>query len=225
MYNINKFQKMRNREEPVVESPASGRTRRFRFACRVLATVFLLLGVARLANGAVMTADPILASTYFQCVEDCRIRTWPERYLGSEHARDRARARGATREAIAARLEDPSARGLLIAAEFARALPFAIMLLALAVAMRQMAARGLTGSTVRWLRRSAAAAIFWTLAQPLEQSLQWTAFSTILVGWETTHVTIGSEMLWPLLLAVLAWLSLRMLHEAVAIKEELGEYV
>ena len=201
------------------------RADRFRRHCRVLAALLLLVGLLRLTLSFTPLFDPLLAWPQTGC-DPCSSQRDPVTLLEPEEARKVAWQTPGSEQRILVHLERPGVRVSLFAAELARALPFALLLLSLAAALRSLAAGGFTPDAVRWLRRAALASILWVLAQPMAQSIRLTTFSPITRGDEVTHIVVNAnELFWPMLLSFAAWTFARALEQAAFLQQELEEYV
>jgi hypothetical protein len=115
---------------------------------------------------------------------------------------------------------------MLFAAAAIRAAPFFIMFAAVAAALRSLAASGFSPAAVRWLGRSAAGALAWTLAAPVAESIRWTAFAPVTGSAEVVHVVFSAgELLLGVLMAGAVWISMRALEGALALQRDLEDYV
>jgi hypothetical protein len=201
------------------------RTRRFRIICNVLATLFVLVGAAHLATAFVPLADPLLSRAVISC-DPCRIEKDPVFLIEPETRRRDAWRTPGMAERISRRAEQPTVRLMLFAAEAVRGVPFFVMFLALAMGLRSFGSSGFSAGAVRWLKRSAAAAIVWTLAQPLSQSIRWTAFAPVTDREGVVHIVFGgSALLWGVLIAGAVWISVRALEAALVLQQDLEDYV
>jgi hypothetical protein len=201
------------------------RAKRFRWACYALAALFLAIGTARLATSALPLIDPLLTTARYAC-DPCVVRTDPVRLIEPEAARERAWRTPGTEERILDRIGAPDVKLMLFVAQTVRAIPFFLMFLALAMALRGFARTGFNPASVRWIRRAALAAVAWTLAQPVSMSIRWTAFSPITHGRELRHVVLGGEdLVLGILIAGAAWVVAWALEEALVMQRDLEEYV
>lgn len=201
------------------------RSRRFTLVCRLLAVLFTLVALARVATAAAPLWDPLFSLPPRGCV-DCGLRKDPILLLEPEVEWKEAWQTPGTEQRILELVERPSVRRMLFAAEAARAVPFFLMFTALALALRSMASAGFNSRAVRWLRHSALASIVWTLAHPVAQSIRWTAFSPITHGGPVKHMVLDlSHLLWPALLSAAVWVCVWALEEAIALQQDLDEYV
>lgn len=208
-------------EEPVRPS----RARRFRLLCYALAAAFLTIGFIRLAASALPLIDPLLTTAQYEC-DPCGIRTDPVQLLEPEAARQKAWRTPGSAERIVERIRLPEVKLMLFAAQAVRAVPFFVLFLGLALALRSFARTGFGSTGVRWIRRAALGAVAWTLAQPVSMSIRWTAFSPVTHGRELRHIVIGSEeLIVGILIAGAAWVVLWALEEALALQRDLEGYV
>ena len=200
------------------------RARRFRLVCHGLAVLFLAIGLARLVTSVLPLVDPVLTTARIEC-DPCTIRTDPVLLLAPGMARQEGWRTGA-QERIVERVGRPDVRLMLFSAQALRAIPFFVMFLALALALRSFARSGFNAAAVRWLRRAALGAVGWTLAQPVSMSIRWTALSPITHGRDLTHVVFdGNELVVGMLIAGAVWVAVWVLEEAVVMKRDLEEYV
>jgi hypothetical protein len=207
------------------ETPRPSRARRFRLVCYTLAATFLAIGGMRLATSALPLIDPLLVTAQFQC-DPCEIRTDPVLLLEPEAARRKAWRTPGSEERIVERIRRTDIRLMLFAGQAVRAVPFFVLFLGLAMALRSLARSGFSLAGVRWIRRAALGAIGWTLAQPVSTSIRRTAFSPITHGQELNHIVVGSEQLIVgILIAGAAWVVVWALEEALAMQRDLEEYV
>ncbi len=193
--------------------------------CRILAALFLVSAVVRLAVSFVPLANPLLSLPQAGC-EECSFRRDPVTLLEPQLARKLAWQTPGSEQRIVEQLGKAEVRLMLFAANLARAIPFFLLFIALAMALRSFAAGGFNSGAVRWLRRSALASIGWAVAQPVSESIRQTAFSPVTHGQELTHLVLDlNSVLWPVLLSLAVWVCVWALEEAVAIQQDLEEYV
>ena len=192
---------------------------RFRRVCRAVFLLLIIIVLVRIAAAAVSPPSPLAASPVWGC-DICELRrdivvsTPPQ---VERQALDRS---------IVAHLGVPEVRSTLAAAQAIQLLPFVAVFFGLAMAFRSMASGGLAGPALRWLRRSAFATIFLILAEPVAQSMRWTAFSPVIHGREHLIVVADpTRMLWLVLLSFAVWASVWILEEAVVLRQDLEEYV
>jgi hypothetical protein len=200
-------------------------TARFRLTCRLLAALFLLIGALQIPAAFVPLADPLLSGARFSC-DPCRLDKDPVFLLEPEGKRREAWRTPGMANRIAAQAGQRRTRWMLFAAAAVRAVPFFIMFAALAAALRSLAASGFRPAAVRWLRRSAAGALAWTLAAPVAESIRWTAFAPVTGSAEVVHVVFSAgELLLGVLIAGAVWISMRALEGALALQRDLEDYV
>ena len=201
------------------------RTTRFRLICQGLAAFFLLVAVTRLAVSFFPIVDPLLTLPAIGC-EECSYQRDPVTLLEPQSARKRAWQTPGAAERIVQRLEEPKVRLMLVSAHLIRALPFFLVFGALAMALRSLAQKRFSSDAIRWLRRAAFASIVWALGHPIAQSVLWTAFSPITHGRELSHIVLDvSSVVWPVLLSGAVWVCVWALEEAMALQQDLEEYV
>lgn len=201
------------------------RARRFRRVASVLVVLFLITGVLRLTAATVPLIDPRLGNITYEC-NPCVLQTDPVLLLEPESARQKARRTPGSEQRILERIRLPEVKLMLFIASAVRAIPFFVMFLGFAMALRSFARAGFNRGGVRWLRRSALAAIVWTVAQPVAMSIRQTAFSPITHGRELRHLVFDSSaLILGILIAGAAWLTVWALEEAVTMQRELEEYV
>jgi hypothetical protein len=202
------------------------RAKRLRRVCGVMAALFLCVAAGRLIAAASPAVDPAFVTTGFFCQPwRCWSQADPVRLLAAEEreavAHDPARQR-----ALTALLVTPRTRATLAAAEAVRGLPAAFLFLALALGLRRLAAGGIAGGAVPWLRRAAAAALATVVAQPFADTLRATALSPITTGRQQLYIAFnGGPFFWGLLLAGGVWIFVWALDEAREAEGELAAIV
>jgi hypothetical protein len=197
----------------------------FRRLCHLLAGGLLLLAGLRLGLAFVPLFDPLFEVPVIGC-NGCNLREDPVLLLEPETARRAAWRDPSAASQIVALVEQPRVRAGLALAQLIRALPFAVLLGALALAIRSLAGRGIAPATLRWLKRSALAGLVYALAQPIAQSVRWTIFSPVTLGEARTHIVLEvGTIFWPLLLAGAAWVSALAMQQALALRTELEDFV
>jgi hypothetical protein len=212
-------------DNKTIEEPRRSRARRFRLVCYALAALFLVIGGLRLATSALPLIDPLLTTAHFEC-DPCVVRTDPVLLLGPNSARLKAWRTPGSEERISQRIRRTDVKLMLFAAQAVRAVPFFVLFLGLAMALRSFARTGFSPAGVRWIRRASLGAVGWTLAQPVSTSIRWTALSPITHGRELRHVVVGSDQLIVgILIAGAAWVVVKALEEALAMQRDLEEYV
>jgi hypothetical protein len=202
------------------------RAQRFRAVCNALAALFLIVAVGRLATAALPLVDPILSTASFTCGPPCRIETDPVLLLEPQAARKAAWQTPGAAKSIAAHARLPKTRAMLFASELVSTLPFFVLFLGLALAMRSFGRSGFNLGALRWLRRSAVASVVLALVQPVAESIHWTAFSRVTHGSEVTQLVFSSgELIAGILLSGAVWVCVWVLDQALALKTDLEEYV
>ncbi len=206
-------------------SNSGRRAKRFRAVARALALLLLLTGGVRLATGAFPLVDPALSTAIYTC-DPCRFDTDLARLIESESTRQRVRAAPGGMSRLEAHVAQPGVRLMLFVGEAARAVPFFIMFLGMALALRALAAKGFSIDAVSWLRRAALAALVWTLAESASKSIRSTALSPIADAKPTRHLIVDSDaLLIGIIISGAAWVIVWALEEAHAIQRDLEEYV
>lgn len=201
------------------------RATRFRLVCYSLAMLLLAIGIARLAASALPLVDPLLTTARYEC-NPCVIRTDPVLLLEPDTARVQAWRTPGTAERIVDRIARPEIKLMLALAHAARGIPFFVMFLGLALALRSLARAGFNAGAVRWIRRAALGAVVWTIAQPVSMSIRWTALSPITHGRELRHVVFGGDdLVLGILIAGAAWVAAWALEEALVMQRDLEGYV
>ena len=201
------------------------RARRFRRLARAMALFLFAAAAVRLATGALPLIDPRLSTAQVTC-DPCVLSTDGVRLLEPESVRERVRGVPSEVERLNRHLSQPKVKLLLFLAEMIRALPFFVMFLGMAMALRALAARGFNRDAVRWLRRAALAAIVWTIGQSAAASVRWTALSEITHGQATRHILLDpNSLIMGVMISGAAWVVLWALEEAQAMQEDLEEYI
>lgn len=201
------------------------RTNRFRRICHVLAGLLLAAAFVRLALSIVPLFDPLLSWPVTGC-ESCTFQRDPVTLLETDEAKKLAWQTTGTEQRILEHLAQPGVRTLLFAAEAVRAVPLFALFLMLALALRALAARGLSQDAVLWLRWAALASVAWVVAHPIAQSIRLTTFSPITHGRDLTYLVLNvNEMLWPMLLSTAVWVGAWALQEATTLQQDLEEFV
>ncbi len=199
---------------------------RFRLLCLTLSGLLIATGALRLASATLPLVDPVLSAATLSCAGACELERDPVRLLEPETLRKKAWRTPGSAELIVQLSAEPKVRALLFASDMVRALPMFVMFTALAFALRSLAAGGFTSTTVNWLRRSALASLFWVLAQPVSQSLRWTALSPVIAGRTTSYAILDlSEIFWPAILAGSVFVCLWALQDVLSLQRDLDEYV
>jgi hypothetical protein len=183
------------------------------------------VGAARLGSSLLPLIDPLLSTARLDC-DPCRLRTDPVLLLDQTEARQKAWQTPGRERQIIEQISKPKVRLMLFVAQVVRALPFFVMFLALAMALRSFAQAGFNPAAVRWIRRAALGAIVWTLAEPVAMSIRWTALSPITHGRDSVHLVLGgNELILGTLIAGAAWVVGWALEEALGMQRDLEEYV
>lgn len=201
------------------------RTVRLRIVCRTIALLCLVVGAVRLGEAATPVFNPLWLSNHLFCSNlRCELVNDPLRLLGSVKSIVARRVPDAA-ERLEARARRPSVRATLFAGKLVRAVPEALMYFALALAMRGFARGDPFGlDAVRWLRRSAGAALAAVLAQPVASSLRHTALEPALDGETAFRLTVaGDEFLAGLFLAGVVWVAAWALDEGRRTQDELAQ--
>lgn len=169
--------------------------------------------------------DPVLTTATFSC-DPCTLETSALRLVDSETARTTIQNAPGGEAKLRAHVAQPGVKLMLFIAGVVRAIPLSLILVTLALSLVNLAATGFSGASIRWLRRSALAAIVWTLALPLSMSIRWTALSSITHGREMRHIVLDTdEFLIGVLVSAGAWVLVWALEEANALQRDLEEYV
>ena len=195
------------------------RISRFRTVCRSVFLLLMIILLVRLAAALVPPLNPLAGEPIWGC-DLCELRQDVVRLTPPEVERQ------ALDRLFVARLAMPGVSSMMRAAQAVQLLPFVAVFFCLAMAFRSMAAGGLTRPALRWLRRSALATTLLILADPISQSIRWTAFSPVIHGRE--HMIVSAEparMLWLILLWGGMWAFVWILEEAVMLRRDLEEYV
>lgn len=201
------------------------RTSRFRGACRLLAALFIIIACARLLTSLAPLFDPLLSTAYLEC-DPCGVHTDPVLLLEPESERRDAWRTVGAEQRILELIEQPRVRLMLLAAQLVRAVPFFMLFLSLAWALRSLASGGFNLGAIRWLRRATLAAVLWTVLLPVSQSIRWTAFSPVTSGSDAIVVAVNvAELIWPALLAAAVWICVRALEEALIMRKDLEDYI
>ena len=200
------------------------RARRFHLICKLLAVFFLTAAVSRLVVGALPLADPLLSTAVVSC-NPCTFEVDPVRLLQPEMRKQAWRTSGSD-EALRRHVQLPRTRALHFLSKAVRAFPMAVLFLALAMALRALAEKGIDAGATAWLERASYAALVWAAAEPLSRSLNMTAFSAITHGKELVHVVISPGTFLPsAVFAISVWALSWALSEAVSLRLELDEFV
>jgi len=200
------------------------RTLRLQIVCRTIAFLCLLVGVVRLGEAATPAVNPLWLSNHLVCVNlRCEVVADPLRLLGPVKSIVAQRVPDAAAK-LKARTQEPSVRATLVVGKVVRAVPEALMFFALALAMRAFGRGDPFGlEAVRWLRRSAAAALAAVLAQPLASSLRHTALEPVIDGEAVFRLTfVGNELLAGLFLAGVVWVAAWAMDEGRRTQDELA---
>ena len=201
------------------------RETRFRILCHILSALLLVVALWQLVGPAVIVTDPMLVGSRVQCTPECTVERDPVRLLTDEYWKLAWRTPNID-ALIAQRLEQPAVQGLLIATALLRAIPLFLLFISLAIAVRGFAVRGVSRREVRWLRRAAFASILWTLAQPVSDSLQRRAMNAVVRGSEESSFLLDPErLLSGLLIAGVALVAIRIIEGALALRDDLEDYV
>ena len=197
------------------------RTARLRVVCLAMAAVCCLLAAFSLGSLGQLLVPPAASSWRVTCVYVACSRSEVV-----EAPVDRP-ARGvrppAEVERLSARAARPEVRAIVAAGQLVRIAPEIAFLLSLAFGLRGLA-RGqvFERSTVRWLRRAAAAALVSVLADIVALYIQ-TVTLTGLAGDFTLE--LGGGAVDGLVFASVAWVVAWALEEGVRTRDELAEYV
>jgi hypothetical protein len=206
-------------------APRPTKLRRFRATVAIVSTLFLLTGIVELGKSTLPLLDPLLTTARYSC-DPCRMSTNAMLWLDSDEMRQQVRADPEGPARLAAHLQTPSVKTMLFLSEAVRAVPFFLLFVAIAMGLRSLAAGGFSQVAIRWLRRSALAAVAWTLAQPIGMSIRWTALSPITHGRPLRHIVANSDtLLVGLLISGAAWAVAWALKEAYTMRRDLEEYV
>ena len=190
---------------------------RFRRVCRTL-SVFCLLVVGLRVAAALPVTDPFTGTPVWGC-DLCELRRELWTLTPADVAREEVDRR------MQQRLQAPKAANLMTAAQLILVIPFVAVFTALALAFWHLA-KGLSRKAIRWLRRSALAAIVLAIAEPVAESLRLTAFSPVVYGREYRIISVSlSELIWAILLAGAAWAAVWVLERALEFKQDLEDYV
>lgn len=200
--------------------------KRFRTVCNILASLFLIVAVGRLTTVALPLVDPILSTGTLNCGPPCKLETDPVLLLEPQGARKLAWQTPGAAEAVAAHARLTKTRAMLFASDLVRILPFFVLFFGLALAMRSFGRAGFNPAALRWLRRSAVASIVLALANPVSESIRWTAFSPLTQRSEVIQLVFSSrEFLTGVLLSGAVWVCVWTLDRALALQADLEEYV
>lgn len=200
-------------------------TARLRTTCRIIAVLCLLVGVVRLADATTPMFNPLWLSNHLLCRGlQCEVLGDPLRLLGPVKSIAARRVPDA-REKLEARSRIPSVRAGLFAAKLTRAIPEALMYFFLAFAMRDFARGHPFGlGAVRWLRRSAGAALAAVVAQPIALSLRSTLLEPALDGRAELRLAVaGDEFLAGLFLVGVVWVAAWAIDEGRRAQDELAQ--
>lgn len=202
------------------------KVQRFRLICGILAMLFVAIGGIRLAASVLPLVDPVLRSSRLNCGPPCRIDQDPVRLLGSSDAQKAAWRTAGVASQIVERTRVAKVRLMLFAAEITVALPLFFVFFGAARALRTLAQNGFNANAVTWLKRSASASIAWVLAQPVAQSIQWTALSPITHGAEAALVVVEiGDFAGAALLSASVWVCVWALEQAIQIRNDLEAFV
>lgn len=207
------------------------RAARLRRKCMTVVVICYLLALAGVADALIPFIAPSAWSPWrVSCVYSlCEWRVDEVRMLPpAVQTADSERA-----EVIAylqERTEIPRIRASLIAAELVRLIPEVLFLVSLALGFRRLGKGEVLGrQTIVWLRRAAAAALLFAVAQPVTVLAQWFILLSPLTGRNgdnmvTVYMPVA-EALAGLILASAAWAIAFALEEGSRKQDELAAYV
>ncbi|WP_156351535.1 MULTISPECIES: hypothetical protein [unclassified Sphingomonas] len=194
--------------------------------CRLAGAVFLLSALAM--PFVIVTAGVTPgASPYCDTGDGCVWKAQPGVLLAEETRIEVAASPVTQRrfDAYAARGDVRIGLALIDAVD---TVPFALLILSVGLALRRLggAGRDALPQALRWLRRAAIAAIAWSLAQPVYESLLETLLSPGTPDGAMIVLSIGFGMIGTaLLLAFAAYAAVWALEAAVRAQRDLAEFI
>lgn len=202
-------------------------TRRVR-AIRLLALVFLLLGVHRTATLALPLVEPAYMG-WLATYEDGTLKVAADPFvLLPAEPRAAVMADAAARERFGSRLDEPGVRAPLFLIEFVTRLPELALMFCLGIALWRSSRRGTDAalSGTIWLARAGLAAVSMALLTPLGEGVR---TGLLLQGVVATspvdlHVDFGA-LLRNLLFAGAAWAAAWTISAGLRARADLAEIV
>ena len=193
--------------------------------CRVAGSIFLLSAVVILFVIAFAGLTPG-ASPY--CGQGgCVWNPQPTTLLDSEERMQVEKSPGA-RRTFEAYVSRPGVRLRLAGIEAIESIPFALLLLSVGLALRRLGGRGADalGEALAWLRRASLAAIVWTLASPVYESLLETVLSPGTPSGAGLQISIYlADLATGLLLAIAAYAAIWAMEAGLRAQRDLENFV
>ena len=190
-----------------------------------MSLLFFAVGAGRLALGALPLFAPQLSTFTVRC-DPCVFDADPVMLIEPESVRHQIRDAPSRVAELNAHIAQPRVKILLGLSSMLTAIPFFVVFVGMAMALRHLAAVGFNASAIRWIRRAALAALVWTVAQPVSASIRWTALSEITHGRTLRHINLDfTSLVFGIIVSGAVWLLVWALEEALEMRRDLEEYV
>lgn len=194
--------------------------------CRLAGAFFLILGAMHFVGLGMWLVGP---APHVYCDDTgCRWKSEPLTLLDEEDRAVVAASPGNLRRFLA-HVERPDVRVALFGIQQMRAVPFALLILCVGMALRRLGGRAADplARALPWLRRGSIAAIIWAIFQPLAASLTATVLTSGMPDADYAFYIAADwgEVGTALMLALAAFATVWALEAGVQAQRDLAEIV